>query len=270
MRDAPSTELELVSFDRPPVEEIAFAVQLAEPQLSLEDMVDVGRLLSSRFPVRQLQAPLPRMTESMAPLFTIGVPLPRFWFVSSDGLRVVQVQEDRVAFNWRRLGTDAAYPRYAALRAEFKATLELMAPAVPGLAGGHLRADFCELTYVNELETPGADASILPLESVLSVVRSVREFAFLPPPDHEQWMGSWTIADPTGAQTGRLTAGAQPALRQRDQRPIYLLTMTGALAGEVSGVEAAFDRLDVAHEWIVRGFADLTTKEMHDHWGRTR
>lgn len=272
MTDPPTNPLELVSFRSPPVQEIAFAVQLLNSRLSLESIVDIGRALKPLFPVQQLQPALPRMTEPgfQQFLISVGAPLPRFWFVSEDGLRLVQVQEDRVAFNWRGLGRGVPYPRYERLRAEFAEHLELLGEVVPELEGMGLRADFCELTYVNELEAPGSGAEHPPLDAILRVAQPLNYADFLPPPDNAEWTGQWTIRREPERSAGRLTAAAQPGSRQRDQQPIYLLTMTGALPGEVAGSEAVFEQLDLAHEWIVRGFADLTTKEMHDRWGRTR
>lgn len=272
MTDPPTNPLELVSFNSPPVQEIAFAVQLLNAQLSLEGMVDIGRALRPSFPVQQLQPALPRMMEPEMQSFSIsvGAPLPRFWFVSEDGFRLVQVQEDRVAFNWRSLDRDALYPRYEKLRTEFADHLELIGEVVPELEGEGLRADFCELTYVNELEPPGLTANHPPLEAILRIAQPLDDADFLPPPDTAEWTGRWTIQDAEGEAAGRLTAAAQAASRQRDQRPIYLLTMTGVLPGEVAGSDAVLEQLDLAHEWIVRGFADLTTKDMHDQWERTR
>lgn len=272
MTDAEADPLELVSFDRPPVQEIAFAVQLLSSQLTLESMVDIGRALKPLFPVQQLQPALPRMMEPGLPSFSIsvGAPLPRFWFVSEDGFRLVQVQEDRVAFNWRGLGRKAQYPRYGTLRAEFAEHLEVLGEIVPELRGAGLHADFCELTYVNELEAPVSTGGHPPLDAILRVAQSLDRTDFLPPTDSEEWTGRWTIRDEEGEPAGRLTAAAQPASRQWDQRPIYLLTMTGILPRDVAGDDAIFKQFDLAHEWIVRGFADLTTKEMHDRWGRTR
>jgi uncharacterized protein (TIGR04255 family) len=272
MTDPPTSPLELVSFTTPPVQEIAFSIQLLSAQLSLENMVDFGRALSPSFPVQQLQPALPRMMEPglRSISVTVGAPLPRLWFVSEDGLRLVQVQEDRIAFNWRGLGRDAPYPRYNKLRAEFDVYLELLGEVVPELEGNGLRADFCELTYVNELEVAAPSGAHPPLDAILRVAQSLRDAEFLPHTDTAEWNGRWTIRDAHGAPAGWLTASAEPALRQRDQRPIYLLTMTGVLPGQVAGKEVVFEQLDLAHEWIVRGFADLTTKEMHDRWGRTR
>ncbi|MEJ7786392.1 MAG: TIGR04255 family protein [Solirubrobacteraceae bacterium] len=265
---ADSANFELVSFDRPPVEEIAFAVQLVEPVLSIEDIVGAGACFSADFPVHQLQPPLPRMFAPAAvPSFsisTIGVQVPRFWFVSSDGLKLIQLQEDRIAFNWRRLGTDAVYPRYAVLRQEFESVLAQVAQAV-GFDLGTLQSDLCELTYVNELEH-GADSS---LDAALTTVSPLSDADFLPPPDEARWTGQWTITQATGP-AGRMTVAAQPAVRDRDQRPINLLSMACTLPGEVVGLGEVLSRMDVAHEWIVKGFADLTTAEMHETWSRTK
>ena len=145
-----------------------------------------------------------------------------------------------------------------------------LAGVVPELEAENLAADYCELTYVNELAAAEPRQKRLPLEAVLRIARALPAPEFLPDADDAQWIGSWTIVDEAASPAGRLTASAQPGLRQLDQQPIYLLTMSGALPGQVCGTAAIFDRLDVAHEWIVRGFADLTTKDMHDQWKRTR
>jgi len=33
-------------------------------------------------------------------------------------------------------------------------------------------------------------------------------------------------------------------------------------------VDRAMKALDVGHEWVVLGFEDLTTAEMHEYWGQ--
>lgn len=262
---------QLVTFDKPPVEEVAFAVQLTEAQLAVEDFAAIGGVLRDELPVRQVQPSLPRMADPVqGPVFTFGpvnVSLPRFWFVSADGHRLMQVQEDRIAFNWRRLGREVEYPRYASLRAEFVRILGNLAEKVPAL--GQLRADFCEVTYVNELAGQPSVGHVS-LDRVLRVARPLPRNAFLPAPIESQWAAAWQIQPTNGRHSGRLSAEARPVLRQRDNRPIYLLTMTAAMPGEVMGQEQVLGQLDVAHEWVVRGFADLTTKTMHEEWERTQ
>lgn len=274
MADNAGAQHELVSFEAPPVQEIAFAVQLIEASLSLEDMTEARRALVDRFPVQQLQPQLPRMATPTGPqmMFAMGVgvvQLPRLWFVSEDGLRLVQVQEDRIAFNWRRLESGKPYPRYGPLREEFEAVLGDLSEVVPQLDPDTLLADFCELTYVNELVMP--DASERPqLPEVLAVACPLEEAEFLAAPVDAQWSARWPITDGSDEPRGDLTAAVQPAVRQRDQQPSYLMTMTAGLPGVVTGFAAMLAQLDLGHEWIVRGFADLTTKTMHDIWRRTQ
>jgi hypothetical protein len=35
-------------------------------------------------------------------------------------------------------------------------------------------------------------------------------------------------------------------------------------------VEGAVEFLDIAHDWIVRGFVELTTVEIQTEWGRDK
>ncbi len=61
----------------------------------------------------------------------------------------------------------------------------------------------------------------------------------------------------------------QPAWRKADRAPLLILNLTarGAPLGE--GIEGAFAFFDLARRWIVHAFAELTTAEMHQVWGRT-
>ena len=48
--------------------------------------------------------------------------------------------------------------------------------------------------------------------------------------------------------------------------PIYLVNLTARVMPRRSTVDGAMKALDVGHEWVVMGFKDLTTSEMHKHW----
>jgi hypothetical protein len=59
-----------------------------------------------------------------------------------------------------------------------------------------------------------------------------------------------------------------PAMDLKTQQPMFVLTLTarGRPIGE--GIEGALAMLDIGREWIVRGFASVTTRTMHDVWRR--
>jgi len=265
-----SSPFELVSFKRPPVQEVAFAVQFPEPSITIDFLAALPDALSFDLPVRQLRDPLPRIVEPLDERAEIqfairpGSTLPRAWFLSEDGVILVQAQEDRIALNWRRSGQPIDYPRYGALRTQFKELIDTTATLL-GMPEG-LPADFTELTYVNELDVDGGPS--LPAERALTTI-SVPDADFLPQPEDSKWAARWLIPGDQGPR-GRLIASAEPATRQDDQHDTYLLTMTVKIPETVTGTDAILERVDLGHEWIVRGFADLTTKQMHDQWGRTK
>lgn len=79
---------------------------------------------------------------------------------------------------------------------------------------------------------------------------------------------------PLPESTGRLHVTLRQMRRIQDGREVLALDLTarGFPAGpEASGRESMLSWFDVAREWIVRGFADLTTLEAQkDLWGRIR
>ena len=72
-----------------------------------------------------------------------------------------------------------------------------------------------------------------------------------------------------GEPLGRLHVTAEPRIKIGDGSPLIRLTMTarGAPAKKDIGDVMAF--FDIGREFIVRGFASITTAQMHRIWGRT-
>ncbi len=68
---------------------------------------------------------------------------------------------------------------------------------------------------------------------------------------------------------GRLHVSIQPGWRKPDNAPIYVLELTARGAPTGIGMEGAQSFFDVGHDWIVRGFRDLTTSDMHKIWRLT-
>lgn len=70
-----------------------------------------------------------------------------------------------------------------------------------------------------------------------------------------------------GAPVGRLYVSAAAALSE-EQKPIYVVQMSGRTIPEEPGTDAALAALDLGHEWVVKGFEDMTTNKMHEIWER--
>jgi uncharacterized protein (TIGR04255 family) len=57
-----------------------------------------------------------------------------------------------------------------------------------------------------------------------------------------------------------------PALRPRDQKVILSLTLTARGAPAGTSTDEIMAWFDLAHQWIVKGFDELTGPKMHEIW----
>jgi uncharacterized protein (TIGR04255 family) len=269
------SDLNLVDFAKPPVQEVVFTVQFVDPVITFDILTQIRARIRDDYPQHQ-SLPMrgrleERFDESLRMRFEIpwGAERPLHWFTSDDGQLLLQVQEDRLAFNWRRQGGDGTYPRYSQLRATFADHLSALISDLKA-AGLNPAVDICELGYINELETPlRGEPPRAELRDALVPAKSAPSGDFLGPSDDLQWAARWLI--PLDARpVGRLYADAQAAQRATDGKPVHVLTMTARLAQTANTLPEVFALFDLGHEWIVKGFADLTTKEMHETWERLK
>ena len=65
---------------------------------------------------------------------------------------------------------------------------------------------------------------------------------------------------------GVLNVGLREAIRTEDKVPVFVLELKAK--GTASSIKSEDIRewFNLAREWIVRGFTDLTTPEMHELW----
>lgn len=185
---------------------------------------------------------------------------PLFWLLDESGHHLIQIQRDRLVVNWRKLSPDESYPSFDSILPRWQAAWSAFERAVAMLGLDPLAPNACELTYFNAIEP--APTEIGELVSAWSAVHSD---AFLPSPTEMRMAVGYPLPD----DGGLLTMELSPAIRQD--------TGAGAVVFRVSArgwpVEPTHDAVlqffDIAHEWIVRGFASFTTPTMHHLWGRT-
>lgn len=275
----PRSPHDFVRFARPPVTEVALTAQFAEPAVDLRTVGAFAEKIGRGFPSQTQQPPAPVIEPETfnqvlsAPPFRIQLqpqaPLPRIWFESKNQEQLIQLQADRLSVNWRSLdGDPTRYPRYSKLREVFKAQFKRLATIVEQ-RGQSLPVSACEVLYVNPVEPRGeAKAGTHPdLATVLNRLRRSPKGAFLGQPEDSQLQARWRIPGQDDRPAGRLYLSATPALSDA-QRPIYLVQMIGRTIPARPKLKGVMDALDLGHEWVVRGFADVTTSAMHQIWER--
>lgn len=288
---------ELVSFERPPVAEVILAVQFPPDTVDLEVYGRFAGEVREHLPLRSRQPVVPRNEEifdqrSAQASFEIrleGVTgLPRIIFESEDRAEVVQLQPHRLTLNWRREPMpDKPYPRYDALRKRFRHLLTLLLGALDEVGQDH-PIELSEVTYVNPIEYPGGHAkdgvgrTHPDLANIINRFKKRPSGAFLPEAEDAHLQARWRIPHDDGHPIGRLHLAVEPAVRPSQVAtplltgqdvppsalaPIYVVTLTARVMPEGGTADRAMKALDVGHEWVVRGFGDITTANMHDHWG---
>lgn len=261
----------LISYAQPPLVEVVCGV-LFEPLESLL-MPHIGRLwelFRDDYPVCSERDHLLPVVEEYGDgpreLLAEMPSRPRAWFTQEEETRIIQVQRDRFLHNWKRYPADAEYPRYETLIVDFDARYGEFRSFLDEHGLGTPRPLQYELTYVNHLVQGDGWTSLNDIGSVLPDLswRDV-ESRFLPDAEGLFWKAAFRLP----SARGRLHVQVVSVKRQEDGQPTLRLDLTVRGMGRDISESVRRDWFDEAHEWIVRGFADLTDEGVQTTlWGK--
>ena len=265
----------LPEFENPPVIEVVCGVLFEPLQAMLASHLGLlWERLRSDYPLCQEVAPLTPVIErfdgeaAVHFEFTDVPPLPRVWFLRKDETGLVQVQRDRFLHNWKKVRPADEYPRYHTVIQQFKDRLADFERFIAEHELGGMKPAQYELTYVNHI--PRGEK----VQTLADIGRLFPDFAwqprpgrFLPHPNGINWRTITDLPD----QKGRLHATIRTATRS-DGTNILLFELTARGFPGDNSPDSMCAWFDLGHEWIVRGFTDLTGEEFQspDVWKRKR
>jgi hypothetical protein len=130
---------------------------------------------------------------------------------------------------------------------------------------GPVVPDQYEMTYVNHIWQGQGWDTLDELSKVFPDLSwRVSSGRFLPQPEGISLKGSFPLPDAKGRLHFSVATGTAP-----DARRLLVLELTARGFPGALGEQAMLDWFDLAHEWIVRGFADLAGKTIQDKvWGK--
>ena len=233
--------------------------------------------IRERFPKYEQAPPLPPSIETFEgpqePRFEFQIsdtpPTPRLLMLSEPGTEVLQIQEDRFGYSWRKLSPDHEYPRYVNIRENFERELAEFQNFLSTEGLGALLPVQCEVTYVNVILSEGVWDSHSDLGKIIPSAAPRLTEGFLSPPEQTRYASQYLIPGDGDVPQGRLYVNAEPGYLLDGEGPMYLMKLTVRGAPQGVGTDGIIKTMDLTHEWIVRGFATLTSSEMHRAWGRT-
>jgi uncharacterized protein (TIGR04255 family) len=264
--------LDLPDYGDPPVNEVVIGVQFNRTAITGAHIGLFWEELRDEFPKASEQPPLEPKIEPLQ-LRHFSAPIleltfwrgSRYWLTSEDDVQLIQIQADRLLYNWRRGPRNAAYPHFEALQEKFWSIAEKWSNFLKK-EGQSLKLTQWELTYINHILTPAGQPT---LADVLSF-----------------WGGELDNALGGVAEAGRLeaqrilTENNSPWARMYvsiitgvrvDQFPLIAFELTVRGPPESEGIwETTHDRLFKARRQIVTAFDTLTTPKMHAVWGKRK
>lgn len=259
-------------FDSPPVIETAFSFQFSPlPDWKIPHFGLYWETIRDRYPKLDVHSAIPSQIEEMeeppAPKslrvgFTSTPPV-RCWFYNDPESLLIQVQNDRFVFNWKRGLSGEPYPHYDAIRPVIVDEWDRFVSFVNENRLGSVHIQKCEVTYINHIEKGVGWKDYGQLGDVLPVWAGRINADHLPAPEDVEINVRYLIPD----RRGRLYVHAQPAIRNADMKEIIQLTLTARGRPQTSERAGILDWLDFGQEFVARSFLAFTSERMHALWG---
>jgi uncharacterized protein (TIGR04255 family) len=267
---------ERVRFAAPPVVEVVCSVAYATATpLKSVDVGLYGQRIAARFPDVDDAPPLPNIpTDATGPRLQLaGVmqwasflpPLRRTWFLNSDEQSLIQIQDNRFIYNWRRQTADVSYPTYDKVIERFESELSEFREFLASAGKGELQFQQFELVYVNRIDETNGLGTAGVSGVLVDHIRDASRQRFLPTPDSVLWQTAYPLPD--GA--GTLHVIAQSLIDAPDQAAYLRLDIAARGSPADRSEDGRKNWFNLAHQWITFGFADLTAPSLQtEFWGR--
>lgn len=266
-------DTKLPDFERPPLDEVVLGIQFAPLPLRLVDVGAFHACISDNYPHAVDVPPLGPSFETfgLVPFQPLPFPLMvgaqwRCWFLSENDEYLIQLQPDRLLTNWRvRPGGDS-YPRFSEIRRRLGEAAELFLKFIRNRSLPDPQINQCEVTYFNKVAMPdgvefGDLGMLLKGAGVLGCQSRERKFP------EGQMSFARILNDEGGSPFARLRVDVGAGFEiGRGKIWVMNLTVRGRPFPDSSFMPAKF--FDLAHIEIVKTFAEISTKEMQEKWGR--
>ncbi len=275
MDQSPKAEKPFPDYENPPVIEVVCGILFKPISALLSPYIGIlWEKYKSEYPQCSEVAPLDPVIErfdeppQMALELADVPPLARIWFIHEKGNGIIQVQRDRFLHNWRKVNPEDEYPRYHVVKQMFRDRLFKFQAFLEENSLGSIEPLQYEMTYINHIpkgegwENLGEIGRIFP-----DFAFRIKEDRFLPEPSTVNWRTTFALPE----KATRMHVVIRHVKVRDSGLPMLLLELTVRGIGTDGSPEGMWNWFDLAREWIVRGFADLTGKEVQKkEWRRIR
>lgn len=256
-----------LDFENPPVTETVLGIQF-DPieKLSAPIYGLYYSKIRAEYPDFEVHHPLSSIVERFdkAPsIITLKeAPDVRCWFLEKDGNRLLQVQKDRFIQNWRKVKEEDKYPRYNSLKPLFEKEWLHFCQFLKEEGLPAPEVNQCEVSYINHLEIGKGWQAFGEIDKITKFWSGSGNFL----PMLERISMSLRYLMPENQ--GRLHIVLRPVIRPVDSKEVFQIELTARGTPSSSDIKDILRWLDLGREWVLKGFNDFTTNELHQLWGK--
>lgn len=270
-------DLQKPKFTDPPVTEVVLSVQFE--QLSNLTTAKIGafwKYIEDEFPNTIDHTPLTPTFEEFGiktsalyklQLITEPVP-PRTWFTSRSSEELVQLQQNRFIFNWRKRDSGENYDEYTAVRNRFTSIYDKFERFLSDYHIEDLKPNQCEVTYVNHIGKESDFENIAKLEKLFPFWSGRYTSEVSGMPEDVSLNMRFKIYDDAGKPFARLYVHGEPRRSTESEELLFRLVFTFRGAPKEKTKADVLSFFDLGHDHIVHNFVALTTEDMQQKWGR--
>jgi len=263
-------------FSNPPVIEVAATIQFSDlgGNALLLSLSEFWKILGEgNYPVVELKQPRMKLSDQAGSVqFALinendGYAAPRVWFLSEDQTRLVQLQSDRLVFNWRQLDrSNPSYSSYEIVWKNFQQAMQALTQFSAKYLDKKIEADFVELLYINLIPFSDFGGAANIEACIPSMSFSKMPKAYLAEPNAVNFM--WDIPIEEARSTLRIQGLTGPDVVTGEPMLRMDLLQRGAISAVFDKDETKIHNwFDDAHYRIVNTFKSMTGSEMHKQWG---
>lgn len=245
--------MSIVHFSNPPISEVVCGVEFNAPEFSSVHFGQYWQKINDKYPE---YFDLPPLGDSIIS----GLPtLRRVWFKSPSTNQLIQLQSDRFFYNWRREDTKEQYSRFENIYANFIEEWNFFNQWWSSISEAPIFIRRYELTYLNQLDSNFGWSSTEDNQKIFTF--KGREWnGFLPVPNVHVSNLQFLLPDNLGV----LFVNTSQGFKAVDQTSVITFELTIRSVDSSLDIEKWFTE---AHNYIVKGFLDLTKQSIHQEWG---
>jgi len=254
----------LPSYQEPPLVEVVIGTQF-------EDIKGFTPLYLSNFwekinknifitPAEEASS-FPKLNQESRIQFTSGVPPTRFIFKNEIGDSLIQLQQDRFIYNWKKIKQNIEYPRYEKVIQDFYGFYRQFENTLQEVNIESLKLEMLELTYVN----------IIPLKVLSEDLGNVSNLLI-----DAQWNPKKALSSPKGidfswwfedkALNAKMKIHVVSGQQKEDGAAVIKIELSVRGHAPDKNITKCQKWFDDSHEWIVKAFDEITSENVHKEW----